>query len=170
MNERIYLIGYMAAGKTTVGRELAALLGYTFFDLDDLIEQATGKTIAMLFDLPDGKEFRAIEKEILQKTFSLTETVIACGGGTPCFFDNGDAMKTRGTVVWVKPGLQTIISRLKAVKHSRPLLAGIADEDLPQTVLQHYREREKCYGSAHIVYNPDEQTMQWLAGCIRMNK
>lgn len=170
MEKRIYLIGYMASGKTTVGKQLARLLEYSFHDLDQLMEQATGKTIGALFDKPDGKEFRKIEKEVLRQTFSLRHAVVACGGGTPCFFNNMDDIKKHGLAVWVRPDPMVIVERLKIVKHSRPLLADIPDDQLPQTVLDHYHEREKFYSIADIHFNPDEETVEQLANRIKVHK
>jgi shikimate kinase len=170
MNTTIYLIGYMASGKTTVGRELAGLLGFAFFDLDELMEEASGKTIHHLFDGPDGIEFRKLEREMLHKTFSFNNAVVACGGGTPCYFDNMEEMKKHGVAIWVCPPLQKMIDRLRSERHTRPLLAKVRDEDLSTFVFNHYQQRIRCYRQAHFPFNTEELTMGELAYFINHNK
>lgn len=160
----------MASGKTTVGKELAAQINYTFYDLDQLLEEATGKTIGALFDMPEGKEFRILEREMLLQTFLFSNAVIACGGGTPCFYDNMEQMSKHGLAVWVRPDPELIIDRLRKVKHSRPLLAEIPDEELPKTVLNHYSSREPFYTMAPVHFNPEEETIDGLVNLIKLHK
>jgi shikimate kinase len=165
MHTRIYLIGYMAAGKTTLGRELAKRLQYSFSDLDSLIEESEGKSITELFDLPDGARFRETEKKVLHQTFQFTNAVIACGGGTPCFFDNMLAMNEQGISVWVCTPLPVIIERLMTEKHTRPLLAGTNIEALPGIIQKQYAERIVTYKQAHLRYDA-EVTLDELADWI----
>lgn len=160
----------MASGKTTAGNELARLLDYTFHDLDRLMEEATGKTIGALFDMPEGKEFRKMEREMLHQTFLFEKAVIACGGGTPCFYSNMAEINKHGLSVWVRPNPELIVNRLKTVKQSRPLLAEIPDQELPKTVLRHYHQREPFYSQAHIHFNPEKETAEALAKRIKLHK
>jgi shikimate kinase len=166
MHHRIYLIGYMAAGKTTIGRQLAERLQYRFFDLDSLIETAAGKPIAAIFDLPGGTRFREIEKKVLYETFQLTNAVIACGGGTPCFFDNMNEINKQGISVWVCPPLPVIIERLTTQKDTRPLLSGISNHELPAVIQKQYEERVVVYRKANLRYNEAEVTIDELTDWI----
>src|SRR5476651_2201785 len=89
---RIFLIGYMGSGKTTLGRRLAARLGYEFIDLDQVFEEKEGITIAQYFTYYGEDAFRKEESAILKQTHYPEKAVISTGGGLPCFFDNMDWM------------------------------------------------------------------------------
>src|SRR5690606_34726901 len=115
----IYIVGYMGSGKTTFGKRLAAKLNMAFVDLDNLIEVTEGKTINEIFELKGESYFREKEKEILQTTV-FVNTVVATGGGTPCFFDNMSWMNTNGKTIYLKMTAQALESRLKFDKNNRP--------------------------------------------------
>ena len=92
---RIILIGYMGAGKTTIGKALAKALGVTFYDLDWYIETRMHRTVKQIFDAEGEEGFRRIEHNLLHEVAEFENVVISCGGGTPCFFDNIDYMNRR---------------------------------------------------------------------------
>ncbi|MFN5829806.1 MAG: shikimate kinase, partial [Bacteroidota bacterium] len=87
MKKVVYLTGFMGSGKTTVGKKLAAQLNYTFIDLDSYIEKQEGRSISELFNEHGENYFREVEHQCLQTLLKLEKLVIACGGGTPCFYD-----------------------------------------------------------------------------------
>ena len=89
---RIILIGYMGAGKTTVGKALAKELGIPFYDLDWYIESRMRKKVSQIFAEKGEEGFRKIEHNMLHEVAEFENVVISCGGGTPCFFDNMDYM------------------------------------------------------------------------------
>ena len=99
---RIILIGYMGAGKTTVGKALAKALGVTFYDLDWYIETRMRRTVKQIFDQEGEEGFRRIERNMLHEVAEFENVVLSCGGGTPCFFDNIDYMNQQGPVVYLK--------------------------------------------------------------------
>src|SRR5258705_12400693 len=109
----IYLTGFMGAGKTTAGKKLAALLGYTFIDLDSQIENETGLTIVELFKSGEFK-FREIESMVLHTVSDAENLVISCGGGTPCFNDNLNWMKSHGITVYIHLTTGGLFHRLSA--------------------------------------------------------
>ena len=93
---RIILIGYMGAGKTTVGKALAAELGLRFYDLDWYIESRMRKTVAQLFAELGEEGFRRIERNMLHEVAEFEGVLISCGGGTPCFYDNMQYINQQG--------------------------------------------------------------------------
>ncbi|MED9996215.1 MAG: shikimate kinase, partial [Paludibacteraceae bacterium] len=84
MTKRIFLVGYMCAGKTTIGMALAQKLGYRFIDLDQYIEQQQGKSVSAIFAQNGEAYFRKLESQALTDMFLLNNVVVATGGGTPC--------------------------------------------------------------------------------------
>ena len=98
----IIIIGYMGAGKTTVGKALAKELGVMFYDLDWYIETRMHKTVKEIFDEKGEEGFRFIEHNMLHEVAEFENVVVSCGGGTPCFFDNMDYMNQLGTTVYLK--------------------------------------------------------------------
>ena len=99
---RIILIGYMGAGKTTVGRELAKELGLFFYDLDWYIETRRRMTVKQIFDERGEEGFRQIEYNMLHEVAEFENVIISCGGGTPCFFDNMDYMNQQAETLYLK--------------------------------------------------------------------
>ena len=90
--KRIFLIGYMGAGKTTVGKVLAGLLNLSFIDLDYYIERRYHKTVSQLFAEKGEEVFRSIERNMLHEVADFENVLVSVGGGTPCFFENMEVM------------------------------------------------------------------------------
>jgi shikimate kinase len=149
----IYLLGYMASGKTTIGKKLANALQYEFIDLDALIEQHELLTVTEIFTTKGEDYFRQLEREILHQTAALQNTVISCGGGTPCFYDNIDFINSNGLSIWLNPPLGFIIDRIKKEPNQRPLVIGLQDEALKNKIETHYNQRVPYYNQAKIEYN-----------------
>ncbi len=148
---RIYLIGFMASGKSSLGKRLAKKLEYPFFDLDQVVEEESGKSITELFEEDGETVFRGMERAMLHRLSRHTRAVIATGGGTPCFFDNMDYMNATGVSVYLKMSPQSLVYRLKNAQTKRPLLAGKKGEALEDYVRQTLGEREVFYQRAHCV-------------------
>lgn len=146
----IFLIGYMASGKTTLGRALAKELGYSFIDLDFYIEQRYRKRIPQLFSEMGESGFRDLEARMLREAGEFCDTVISCGGGTPCFGDNMEYMLHAGTTVWLDATIDRICERLKIAKTRRPLLDGKTDEEVRTFVAAHLAERRPHYSRAAL--------------------
>ena len=119
---RIYVLGYMGSGKTTQGQKLAKKLGLDFYDLDALIEDAAGMKVAEIFAEKGEQHFRELEADVLRGTVLFPDAVIACGGGTPCYYNNMQWMNNRGATVWFHLPPEIIAGRIKKKKAKRPLL------------------------------------------------
>ena len=153
----IFIIGYMASGKTTFGSALANKLEIPFIDLDQYIEEKMGMTIAQIFEQKGESEFRALEKEMLHSLENETQhAVIACGGGTPCHFDNMDFINNNGISVFLETSTPVLISRLQGENSKRPLVAGKSDEEIAQKVLSQLCERLPYYLQAKLKWSGDD--------------
>ena len=119
MMKRIFLVGYMGSGKTTIGRELSKKLGFEFIDTDIYIENRFHKTINEIFATMGEEKFREIETNILKEVSDFENVIIAVGGGTPCFNNNMEIMKEKGTVIFLNPDLDELTYRLNLVKATR---------------------------------------------------
>ncbi|MER2997221.1 shikimate kinase [Pontibacter populi] len=153
----IFLLGMMGSGKTTLGKELAEKLGYTFLDLDAVIEQKENRTIAEIFAAEGQERFRALERETLQTIVTnYKQAIVATGGGTPCFFDNMALMNTSGETVFLDVSVKDIAQRLSQSDLStRPLLAGKTQSELISFLGKTLSERRRFYEQArHIVASP----------------
>ena len=147
----IYLTGYMGSGKTTAGLKLAVKLGYTFADLDVMIENRFKVTISQFFEKYGEAAFRKVEREVLTETFQFTNTVIATGGGTPCYQDNMDLINLNGISVYIKMPESAIFQRLTSAKKKRPLLAGKSEEEIREFISRQMAVREPFYMKSCLV-------------------
>jgi len=150
MKERIYLIGFMGAGKTTVGRRLAAAIGYRFIDLDDYFEERYKIDIHTFFDKYGEQLFRSLEHERLMKTFDMKNVVVATGGGTPCYFDSMGKINKNGTSIYLEMTPAAIASRLADAVRKRPLVEGKSGEDMVGYVDEKLAERLEFYKKANL--------------------
>lgn len=153
---QIYLIGYMGAGKTTIGRQLASKLSLNFIDLDLFIENRYSKTINQIFKEYGEAYFREIESNILKEIATFENVVISTGGGTPCFFDNIDVMKNNGITVYLETSPGILTKRLSPCKEKRPLIKDKNDEDLMLYIESNLKERIPFYEKSHLVFNTDK--------------
>lgn len=117
---RIILIGYMGAGKTTLGKALAREMNVQFCDLDWFIEERYHRTIQQIFDEKGEAGFRDIERKMLYEVADFENIVISCGGGTPCFFDNIEFMNSKAQTVYLKATPEILFQHLKMGKNERP--------------------------------------------------
>ena len=153
---RIYLVGYMGAGKTTAAKRLAHRLGWEHYDTDALFEEKYHISVDDFFHKYDEALFRKLESQILQSTENLENAVISTGGGTPCFNDNMAWMDEHGTTVFLKISPQTAVSRIRLSKKKRPLAAGKTEAELATFVEKHYGARMSFYEQAqHVVKGED---------------
>lgn len=143
---KYFIVGYMASGKSTFGKELAKDKGLPFLDLDECVESREGRSISEIFAKEGEEYFRKREREILHEICNeADEFVLATGGGTPCFFDNMDYMNQEGTTVFLNTSPLVIVDRLKRQRANRPLLAMYSDNELEFFVREHLESRLSFY-------------------------
>lgn len=145
---RIFIIGYMGAGKTTVGKALAKELNIEFYDLDWYIEARMRKTVKQIFDEQGEEGFRRIEKNMLHEVGEFENVIVSCGGGTPCFFDNMDFMNRQGETVYLKATPEVLYGHLKMGKTVRPLLLNKTPEEVQVFIKEQLQKREAFYTKA----------------------
>ena len=144
----IILIGYMCAGKTTVGKALAKRLGCIFYDLDWYIEERFHKRVPQIFAEEGEERFRNLERRMLHEVAEFQGIVMSCGGGTPCFFDNMQYMNEVGRTFYLKASPETLCAHLAMSRGERPLLKGKSPEELRTFVAGQVAERSPFYEQA----------------------
>jgi len=147
----VYIIGFMGSGKTTVARKVAALLGWDFTDIDKLIETTTGLSVEDVFRDKGEHFFRETEAEVLRNIDNTRNNVVACGGGTPCFYDNMDYMNRTGITIYLKMSAGALRNRLGKSGTVRPLIKDMNDSELLDYIKTTITHREKWYNRAAIV-------------------
>ncbi len=150
--KRVFLVGYMGVGKTTIGKLLSKELGVQFIDLDKYIESRYRKTVPDIFAEKGEEKFRMIEREMLREVATFQDVLISTGGGTPCFYDNMDLMNQHGVTVYIKASAKQLVSRLLASKGVRPVIQGKSPEELKDFVTNHLSMREEYYSKAKLTY------------------
>lgn len=161
---RIFLIGYMGSGKTTIGKLLSKQLGFTFLDMDAYIEEKYFKTISQIFEAYGETYFREIERKCLHEVALFENTVIATGGGTPCFFDNMDVMNATGTTVYLKYSPEELATRLSSATNKRPLIAQKQGDELLEFISKTLLTREVFYNKAqHLIFGTEKEIIHKIA-------
>ncbi|UBM61238.1 AAA family ATPase [Candidatus Sulfidibacterium hydrothermale] len=162
MIERIYLVGFMGAGKSTLGKKLARALEYRFVDMDDFFEERYKIEIHDFFQKYDESLFRKLEHDLLLKTFTMSRVVVATGGGTPCVFQGMEKMNRHGLTVYLKMPPAALAQRLLNAKRKRPLVQGKTGEALIRYIEEKLAERKDCYEMAQLHSNLPGDTLDVL--------
>ena len=153
----IYLIGPMGAGKTTMGRQLAKKLHLDFFDSDRVIEERTGATIPLIFELEGEAGFRLREQAVIDDLTQKQNLVLATGGGAVLREENRQHLKSRGIVIYLHSDITHLMERIRHDKN-RPLLQTADPEAKLRALMQ---EREPLYrDTAHITINTGDVSIR----------
>jgi shikimate kinase len=153
---KIYFIGFMGSGKTHWGKLVSEKLHIPFFDLDEQIVSHEGKSIPEIFAGNGEEYFRLLEKDILHIiTESHENFVMACGGGTPCFYNNIDYMNKSGTTIWLNSPIDVLHQRLLKEKESRPLLRNLSNDQMRGFIIKKFSDRKIFYEQADIILEED---------------
>lgn len=149
--KRIFLVGYMGSGKTTVGQLLAKDLGYSFIDLDTYIEKRYLKKINDIFAEQGEDKFREIENRILQEVSEMDNVVVSTGGGAACFYNNMQIMNQSGVSIYLRLSPDKLAERLYKAKAMRPLIKDKTATELPEFINEMLAKREPYYNKASYI-------------------
>lgn len=152
----IYIVGYMASGKTTFGKRLAEDLCLDFIDTDNYIEGREGKSVTEIFRKKGEVYFREQERNILSILSTVKDTVIATGGGLPCHSDNMKFLNSVGTTVFLNTSIDEILNRLKGESETRPLIKELDKKIIPYFVKEHYNKRLPIYMEANYIISSEQ--------------
>lgn len=171
---KIILLGYMGSGKSTVAKALASALQLPFTDLDDYIIEKEKQSIKEIFKTKGEIYFRKQESKYLKEILeNQTDSLLALGGGTPCYSDNMELIKNKALSIYLKGSVETIFYRLRSEKQQRPLIASLSDEQLTEFIAKHLFERRYYYEQADESVNIDQKSidelLQELLAVVKMN-
>ena len=148
---KISLIGYMGAGKTSIGQMLSLQMGLDFYDLDTEIEKSTGYTITETIFNKGELYFRQLERNILDELLKKDKLILSTGGGTPCYYDNIDRINKSSLSVYLKRSVGELYKRLEGHQAERPLIAHLKGDALREYIGKHLFERNVYYEKATLV-------------------
>lgn len=168
MVKRLFLVGYMGCGKTTIGKFVARDMQWKFIDMDAFFEKKHSCTISEYFAKHGENGFREAERKVVAELSTAEYAVIACGGGAPCFFDNMRIMNASGATIYINVAPEELANRLKLAKANRPLLAQKSDEELLAHITSQLAEREKFYRQAHMIVDGVALPMQAYRTLVEM--
>ena len=144
-------MGFMGAGKTTLGKALAKDLGVSFIDLDQYIESRFMKSVSQIFASKGEQGFREIESRLLREVGEFDDVIVSCGGSTPLIGDNMEYMLQQGQTVYLKCNNETLLRRLKVARSQRPLIASKNDQELALFIESETARREPGYLKAEYI-------------------
>jgi len=167
---KIVLLGYMASGKSTIGREISKKLDMKFIDLDDYITKREKTSISEIFKVKGEIYFRRIESSYLSEILNSKDSfILSLGGGTPCYSNNMELiLNSEASSIYIKAGIKTLVSRLTAEKNKRPLVAELEDDKLVEFVAKHLFERRFFYEQASMTVNTEDKSTEEITTEIRI--
>ncbi|PWG04355.1 shikimate kinase [Polaribacter aquimarinus] len=163
---KIVLLGYMASGKSSIGKKLSKKLSMKFLDLDDYIIEQECMSINEIFKEKGEVYFRRIENKYLKKIISKKDNfILALGGGTPCYANNMEVINNTDDVfsIYLDGSTSTMIERLIRKKSKRPLIASLKDDKIPEFVAKHLFERRPFYEQAKLIVKIDKKSKKEVA-------
>ena len=155
----ISLLGYMGSGKTHISKKLSEKTDYKLIDLDAKIMQKNQKSISEIFLEKGEIFFRKQEKQILEQILDKNENIIlSLGGGTPAYYKNMELINQKSKSIFLRANISTLTKRLLLEKESRPLIAKIPEDDLPEYIAKHLFERNYFYSQAKFIISTDSKS------------
>ncbi|MEO6229806.1 MAG: shikimate kinase [Ferruginibacter sp.] len=162
----IFLIGFMGSGKSHWGKIWAEENKCSFVDLDEVIEKMAGRSIAQIFEINGEDYFRKLEAETLRSCASLQNTLIASGGGTPCYYDNMEWMNANGITIYLTCTAQDVLKRVAEEQEKRPLIKKLNPAELLFFIEQKLAERFPFYSRATYTVSSNTLTPASLPAII----
>jgi len=154
---KIFLVGFMGAGKTTLGRRLAGKLDFKFYDTDLYFEEKFHFSIINFFDLFGERKFREMERDIIRELIEEKyDAVVSTGGGAACFFDNMELMNKNGITIYLKMHPNSLKHRLLQSKRRRPAVKGLNEEEMEKYIHKIMDERNEYYSKAKIIFKGED--------------
>ena len=165
---RIFIIGYMGAGKSTVGKRLAKRIKMPLIDLDDAFEAKYRYTIPRFFDLFGEEKYREFEHSCLQEIIAENDhAVISTGGGTACHHENIGIMNKKGVTVYIKMHPASLTKRLNSARRLRPVVRDVQDHNMLEFIEEQLSEREQYYSLATITVKGESLDLNALVEKLR---
>jgi shikimate kinase len=153
---KIFLIGFMGVGKSTIGKKLASQMNMEFRDLDRELIKEKSMSIDDIFSYFGEDFFREAEHDYLLRLKEEDHFVLACGGGTPCFHNNMELMNSEGVTIYLQAGLGFISSRLRQSKTVRPLFKNLSESGRDEALRALFARRQAFYKQAKITINVEK--------------
>lgn len=164
---RIFLIGFMGCGKSTLGRNLAAAFDLTFVDLDTFLEEKYFRTIPQIFAEEGEAAFRNKERKVLEEVSAFDNVIVATGGGAPCFFDNMELMNSSGFCVFLDVSVDSLVNRLIHARTERPLIKGKSPAELREFIELMMQKRRPFYEKANYILSGAEISPEQVMELIK---
>lgn len=167
---RLYLIGYMGCGKSTIGRKIARFAHLRFVDTDSMVEQREQASVADVITFQGEEYFRSVERSVLESTADEDNVIVSTGGGLPIFGDNMQKISELGLSIYLRRTPKNIMSRLSPYgRQKRPKFRGLNDEELLAFMTTHMAEREPIYSKADVVIDCDPMSDDEIIKLIMRN-
>nr|WP_299175726.1 shikimate kinase [uncultured Allomuricauda sp.] len=166
---KVVLVGYMASGKSSIGRLLAEQLGIQFIDLDEYIEEQNQMSISDIFTDKGEIFFRRMEHQMLGQVLDENESVLlSTGGGTPCYSNNMNTIvKKSDHSIYLQLPVSVLADRIGKEKDTRPLVSNLSNDELPEFIGKHLFERRQFYSQAKHSINCDNKSLEEIVAEIR---
>lgn len=155
----ISLLGYMGSGKSHVSKNLSKKLNFPLIDLDQKISEENLLSIPEIFQTKGEIFFRKEEKRVLENILNEEKDIIlSLGGGTPVYYNNMDLINEKSTSIFLRASVKTLTERVLLQKNTRPLIAKLNDDDVPEFIAKHLFERNPFYSKSHFTVDTDSKT------------
>ncbi len=158
---KVFLIGYMGSGKSTVAKALAQKMGIPHYDLDEVIEKRSENSISQIFEAKGELFFRLLEHEVLSELVASPESMIlSWGGGTPCYANNNEFLSSENTTsIYLSASIENLYHRIVNEKEKRPMVANKSEEELKEFIAKHLFDRSFYYNQANFTIHVDQKSI-----------
>lgn len=169
-NRRIFLVGFMGAGKTTLGNKLADKIGYQFIDIDQEIEKKFDMNVLSFFRLYGESIFREEETRMATKIINEDlKAVVSVGGGFPVFNNNMALLNRSGVTCYLEQPVEELYQRLVKAKENRPLIKDLDDDRLLEFIEKGLDKRTLYYNLSQFKLNQDQQNSEEIIKLLELN-